>query len=196
MSEDILQFDTQRYADQMSLEDKNYVDWHSKNTIAFGSLIDDGWDWGRDDWTCYSVKPEYLEVIRDRINEKIEDEYFFREIGVLPVGKFKKILKRTINEAMAKQGPIYNEIAEGLELTMVRSDKFKERTIHSDYPQAQLSPSSKDYASNADEKANERTLKGGPVSAILMYSDGFNEPDAEVVKAVSKCFSNLLSFNL
>lgn len=190
-----LPFDKERYRDQIDLKDKSYVDHHSSNTITFGSLLDSGWDWGRNDWSCYSMSKETLEIIRPRINSKIEDEYFFRELGTLPPGKFKMLLKRTINEAVAKWGPVYETIADGIDLTTVAQEDFRKRSEHSDFPQSALNHETEEYGTYSDAEQYSKVNKKGPLEAIADYDRAFQEPDAAVVASLNTCFSNFLSFN-
>lgn len=195
MNEIIKPFNVGNYRDQLSGADKNYVDWHSKHTILFGSLIDDGWDWGRNDWTSYSMKAENLELIRDRINEKIEDRYMFRELGVLPPARFKKHLKSQMNKIMDQQGPIYDRIIEGLDLFSITEEEV-ERTVLSEYPQAQLRTQDNDYASSAIENAKNIEKRQYQLDAIEKYNKSFIEPDEAVLENIGICFSRYISFSL
>ena len=190
----ILPYNLDNYRSQINLEDKEYTDWHSKNTIVFGSLLDDGWDWGRNDWTSYSMSEENLALIRPRINEKIEDRYYFRELGVLPPGKFKRFLKRNITEIMSQLGPVYETSIKGIDL-LESSEDMKARIIRSEYPQGLLQTEQQDYGSSADENAFNKTTTKNQLEGIIMYSDSFSEPDKLVLEYVDKCFSSLLEFN-
>lgn len=191
----ILPYDMERYHDQMTLADKDYTDWHSKNTITFGSLLDDDYDWGKYEWTSYTMSAEALDALRYRINGKIEERYRYRELGVLPVRRFKDNLVRTINDAMAAHGPIYQEIFKGLDITNNGSELVKKRDVHSNFPQSQLSPTTQDYASSAIEGGRETINSGNQIKAIEAFNRAFNEPDAAVLDWINICFSDYISFD-
>jgi hypothetical protein len=191
----LLPYDIERYKSQMALEDKDYTDWHSKNTLIFGSLLDDDYDWGKDKWTCYNLSDEALAIVRPRINQKIEDRYRYRELGVLPIRRFSDNLIRNISDVMATQGYIYEEIFKGLNITNNGTTLVKERDIHSNFPQSQLAPTTEDYATSSTEKGQETTISGNQIKAIDAFNKAFNEPDAVVLDYISVCFSNFYSFD-
>lgn len=194
MEDNILRLDVDDYYDQVS-GDRSWSDIHSKHTIMFESLLQDGFDWGRDDWNSYSIKPEYLEIIRPRINSKIEDRYRFRELGVLPPGRWKMNLKTILNKAADKQGVIYNRILDGLDLFSSTEDTV-ERTVLSEYPQAQLRSKDKDYASSAVENAKSFEKVRNQLDALEQYNRSFVEPDEAILQELEVCFSRYISFTL
>lgn len=192
----ILPYDMNRYHEQMTLADKDYTDWHSKNTIIWGALLEDPfYDWGRDEWTCYLLTDEELAVIRPRLNKKIEDRYRYRELGVLPPRRFMDNLVRNINDAMATHGLVYKELIKGLDITNNGSELVKQRDVNSNFPQSQLSPTAQDYASSSVERGKETTNSGNQIKAIETFGKVFNEPDAAVLDWISVCFSNYISSN-
>lgn len=195
MYEKIKLLNTDNYHNQVNATDKSYTDWHSRVSITFGSLIDDGFDWGRNDWTSYMIKPEYLDLIRHRINSKIEDRYMFRELGVLPPGRFKIHLRSNLNKAMDKQGVIYNRILDGLDIFSSSEDEV-ERTVLSEYPQAQIRSKDNDYASSAVENAKSNEKIRNQLDALEQYNRSFIEPDEAILKDIEVCFSRYISFGI
>ena len=195
MTEKISSLNTENYESNLRLEDKDFIDFHSKNTIIFGSLIEDGWDWGRNEWSSYSVKPENIEVLRERINRKIEDRFFYREIGVLPPGRFKRNLRRKIEESIDQLGPLYNAIMDDVDVFSSGSKSLKERVVLSEFPQQQIMTGNSDYASNAQDHNLEERTTGNFIETFIKFQQDFKEPDTLLLKKVEVCFSNLLSFN-
>jgi hypothetical protein len=191
----ILPYNIENYKSQMALEDKDYTDWHSKNTLIFASLLDDEYDWGQDEWTCYLLTEDELAIIRPRINKKIEDEFRYRELGSLPIRRFRDNLVRNINHAMAAQAPLYKETIKGIDITNNGTVLVKERDVHSNFPQSQLAPTTEDYATSSIEKGQETTNSGNQIKAIDAFNKAFNEPDAAVLDYISVCFSNYYSFD-
>lgn len=195
MFEKIKGFDPARMKSQLNLEDKTYTDFHSRNTIIFGSLLESGFDWGRNDWSAYNISEEAMIALRPRINEKVEDRFFFRELGMLPPGAFKKHLKSRLSEAVAKHGVLYQKIFDGLDFADVNFEEMKYRQINSEYPQAQLMPKQEDYASNAIEHAYDKKLNEKRFATFQNFYQSIEEPDGQVLKDIELCFSQLLSFN-
>lgn len=192
----IQKLNVDNYRDQVILQkDKDYTDFHSKNTIVFGSLIEDGWDWGRNDWKAYNVSPEAMALVRPRINEKIEDRYFTRELGQLPVSAFKRNLKSRLQDAIAQYGWVYEEAFKGLDFSATEIERFKQRETRSDYPQSLLQVDNKDYLTWGEDEEYEKTLSKSSLPLLMQFYSSMTEPDAKIIEAVEICFSQLLSRN-
>ena len=193
---DIKKMNIQDFKDHViEQKDKDWVDFHSKGTIVLGSLIVDGFDWGRNDWTAYNISDEAMAVLRPRLNQKIEDRFFYREIGILPPAAFKRNLRSRLNDAVARQGFLYQSVFDGLDITLSEREELKRREVHSDYPAAQLAPKQMDYASYADEEQYEKTKRIGNIPLLLEFSNSTLEPDAQILEELEICFSQILSFN-
>lgn len=192
---DILKFNLENYKDQIDLKDKDYVDFHSKGTIVFGSLIEDGWDWGRNDWQAYNVSPEAMAILRPRINEKIEDRYFYRELGILPPAHFKRNLKSRLQDSVSAYGYLYEEVFKGLDFTSGDIEKLKQRETKSDYPQALLQTEAKDYLTSAEEEQYEKVITRNNLHLFMEFNEKTAEPDAKIIADLEICFSQIFSFN-
>lgn len=192
MSELIKGFNVDNYNEQMTGE-PSYLSYNSNNTIVFEKLLFEGFDWGGNDWTAYSMKPESIEIIRGRINGKIEDQYRFRELGDIP-GRFKHYMKRTITQAVTKQGPVYEKLIDGLDIYAVGNESAEEALIHSEFPQAKLNSEKNDYASSSDERIFSKTYEGNQLRSLILFIEEFEEPDAWVVEQCEKNFSMLGNF--
>lgn len=71
----------------------------SKYTTELRFLVEMGFDLGLKDY------PIFDEAYRDKLNAKIIEHYYFREIGFETAELFKRFLNRTMNEIM----PLYNQ---------------------------------------------------------------------------------------
>jgi hypothetical protein len=96
---------------------------------------------------------------------------------------------------MAAQAPLYKETIKGIDITNNGTEFIKQRDVHSNFPQSQLSPTGKDYASSATELGKETINSGNQMKAIEAFNKAFNEPDAAVLDWISVCFSNYISFD-
>lgn len=144
-------------------------DFHAVATVQLGELIDGQWfNWKEEDgwvWDYYDLTQKY------RLQRKIDNHYFWREIGILPPLHWKTEFLRTLNEIMPKYKYLYDMLADpNFDPFMlwhhwgtrnedyVRNDKNdrwgKSRDIGSDFPQTMLSGNS-DYASTGRDNEYE-----------------------------------------
>lgn len=197
MSENITGFDPEAYHDFLNLESVEWHDFHAKNTIVFGELILDGWDWGKDEWESYSLSSEAEAIVRPRINKKIEERFFDREIGSTPVSRFKRRLLFNLNNVMSDQGFIYSKMFSdsSIDLFEVQHTLTKEQDIFSEFPQAQLMTDVEDYATHGSFKSVDSITNGDILDKIEKLNKDFQEPDKKVLDYIDKCFSRILSRN-
>lgn len=165
-------------------------------SLTFGAVIQD-----YDDWKT-NYYPEFPDLLRNRLNAKIEDRFYFREISEEePVpGRFFHFLKRKLNEVLPKYMHLYkleienkinilntgktiNNISieqEGTASSNQSSSssstsnyKSKGRTVFSEYPQAQLNGSA-DYASNATDVGDQRENTDSETNTLEINSTNTN----------------------
>ena len=72
----------------------------AKYTVELYCLLDRGYDIG------LSKYPIFDESYRESLNHKIEQHYYYREIGQETPDRFKRMMERTMNEIM----PYYNQL--------------------------------------------------------------------------------------
>ena len=116
----------------MGIEMDEWRDWHA---IQLGQLVeygfvswDESWAW---DW--------YDEEQRDRWQSLFEGRYWWREIAIVPPGRWKQQLLQKLNEAMPKYKPLYKMAADGLDPLQASNEYGKSRDIFSEFPQTMLS---------------------------------------------------------
>lgn len=78
-----------------------------------------------------SKYPIFDETYRSRLNDKIIDHYFFREIGQETAAQFAQMMKRTMQEIMPKYNRLYNAIETDLNHPL--SDFTRHRNIDEDF---------------------------------------------------------------
>lgn len=168
-----------------------WKDFHATITISLGELLYGGWDWGKNEYF-----PEFTQVNRTRLNKKIEDHYYFREICQTPPGRFKKFLVRKLNEVLPKYNEIYKLIAAGrFDLLRIQTTNSKGRSIYSEYPQTQIQGNG-DYATNANDNAGTTLNDGASVGMIVDYAKYYNDIDVMILNEINVCFLSLLSLNV
>lgn len=184
----------ERYRDQTSLADKAFTDFHAKNTIIFGELLQKEVDLGLNSWTAPIPSEDLETVIRPRINARIIRRYRMRELITTPIAWWRDQFVESIDDKMEDLGPKYLAILEGARLNLKGTDKEVERTILSQYPQAQLQSPSSDYASTAEEHAKEETGKWSLIELYERYGS-FRAPDNELLDHIDKNFSQIWGFS-
>jgi hypothetical protein len=173
-----------------AIEYEPVPDFHAVVTIQLGELYIAGFfDYENDPswrWDAYSDE-QYT-----RVMGKILNHYFYREIGVLPPGRWKTEFMRKMNEVMPKYKPLYEQLEAGLN-PLAESDEYgKSRDIYSDFPQSQLSDN-QDYASNGRDREYENVRLGNVADAVQRLATVYNDADVLIIKELESLFSCLQS---
>ena len=94
--------------------------------------------------------PIYNEDYRIKLNDKIIDHFYFREIGFETAAQFSWYMRRTMNEIMPK----YNKLYESIETEMVHplSDWYRHRNVDDDTVIATESSSHNTGASDSNSR--------------------------------------------
>lgn len=180
------------YNGEESWEQMETDDFHSVNTITLGELLHDGiivWDMPELQWDYYDEKQFW------RVTQKVEDHYFDRELGVLPVRSWMREYKRKMNELMPKLKPAYAALESPDFNFLQNSDSYsKGRTVGSSFPATQLKPN-QDYASGASDSENESVNEGNYYSSVERLKD-YDDLDYQLVKHVDSLFSSIWTSNI
>lgn len=161
-------------------------------TITFGELYEGGFiDFSDPSWMWDAYDQDQFE----RMNTKIMNRYYYREIGIIPPGRWKLEFLRIINETMPKLKPLYKYIADGGNI-LSDSDTFgKNRTIYSDFPQTMLGDN-QDYASTGEDNEFETIVQGDFLSKAEQIAMRYNDIDVILLDRLETCFSSLISLNM
>ena len=172
---------------EYSNSNQTWRDYHANFTIYFGELIDNGFDWGRNDWPCIN------EDVRTRLISKIENQYRFREICEAPPAKFKLFITRKLNLIMPKYNEMY-KVIEADRFDILETEQYydKNRDVFSEYPQSQIQGSA-DYASNANDKEGKGKKTGPVVDMMNNFAERYTSIDNLVVNELETCFISMTS---
>lgn len=174
-------------------ETTEWHDFHAKTTIQFGELIESGFDWGAND---YYKDKSFTETNRNRLNQKIVNRYYFREICAVPPGIFKHFLMRKLNEIMPKYNELYKLInSKDFHVLREETNNSKYRHVFSEYPQTQLKGDS-DYATNAQDNASGSTRDGAPIDMMIDYQERYNDVDVMILNELEVCFLSMMTSNI
>lgn len=167
-------------------------DYHAVHTITLGELVDYGFvDWEDPTWAW----DFYDEEQRDRLQRLFEGRYRWREISIVPPGRWKAQLIQKLNEIMPKYKPLYKLVAEGIDPLQVSNEYGKSRDIFSEFPQTMLSGRS-DYASTGNDRQYERITEGDVVEKFAAIRDRLQSVDAMVLDELETLFSCLFTANM
>ena len=184
-------------------------DHHSVVTIKLEELIEDGFDWGGNDYPIYTPKPngvlqqEHIMSggvgilnLRERLNNKIINQYASREICVIPPGIWKRFITRKLNLIMPVYNRLYKLIDDGrFDILEMDTMYQKSRSVYSEYPQSQIQGSN-DYARDASDNENKHEKTGPVLDLVMKYYQNYVDVDELVVKDLECCFSSLLTVNM
>ena len=180
------------YNGEESWEQMETDDFHAVQTITLGELLHDGvivWDQPELKWDAYDEKQFW------RVSEKVQEHYWDRELGVLPVRSWMREYKRKMNELMPKLKPAYAALESPDFNFLQNSDSYsKGRTVGSSFPATQLKPN-QDYASGASDSENETVNEGNYYSSVARLQD-YDDLDYVLVKHVDSLFSSIWTSNI
>lgn len=171
----------------------NDPDFHSVVSISLGELFENGlFDWEHDEslrWDSYS--PEQYA----RVCSKILDRYYFRDIGIIPYGKWRKAYTRVMNEIMPKYKYLYKALEDGANILAERDVFHKGRDIFSDFPATMLGDN-QDYASTGTDRESEEISIGDFIEQAKRVRNDYQDVDVLILDELEKLFSPLLTVSI
>ena len=78
--------------------------------ITLGQLLQTGWTWGYQSYTPYTMSKETLNWLRPRITERINDRFYFRDLGASPVARWNKIFLSRLVSKLNELGLFMNKL--------------------------------------------------------------------------------------
>ena len=180
------------YDGEESWEQMETDDFHAVQTITLGELLHDGvvvWDMPELRWDAYDETQFW------RVSEKVQEHYWDRELGILPVRSWMREYRRKMNELMPKLKPAYAALESPDFNFLQNSDSYsKGRTVGSSFPATQLKPN-QDYASGASDSENETVNEGNYYASVARLQD-YDDLDYTLVKHVDSLFSSIWTSNI
>ena len=166
-------------------------EFHATFSVQLCELIHDGWiDFSDDSWDFDS----YDEEQRNRLWKKFTRRFYYREIGVIPPGRWKWELLRKLDEIMPKYKPVYKALKDGQDILQKYGSYGKSRNVYSDFPQTLLG-GNQDYASNATDREHEEIYLGDwfdKMDKIKSYDD----VDVLILQELETMFSCMYSVSI
>lgn len=166
-------------------------DWHGVINLPLGELIENGVI----DFSSKSFDfDSYNDEQRNRFWKKFEGRYYFREIGIVPYGRWRRRLIAKLNELMDKYKWAYKAIDEGINPWSTFDEYVKSRNIDSDFPQTLLNGES-DYASYGRDYESERIQFGDFIEKLNSIKD-VSGIDEMILDELEILFSSLLTVSM
>lgn len=166
-------------------------EYHAVYSIQLCELINDGWiDFSDESWDfdCYDKEQ------RDRLWKKFERRFYWREIGIIPPGRWKWELLRKLDEIMPKYKPIYKALTDGQNILQHYGEYGKSRNIFSEFPQTQLGDN-EDYASNGTDREHEEIYLGDWIDQLSKLKN-YDDVDVMILKELETMFSAMFTVNV
>lgn len=179
-------------ADALGYTGKNR--WNAIYTIQLGELIEHGiFDWSDPllDWSDAA----YDEAQYNRVCDYFVERYRFQEISLEPFYEWATMLHSSIVfELMPKYRPIYEALADGIDILQTSDDFEKRRRIGSDYPETLLSGNS-DYISDGTDEEYEHLTEGDPTDQLAKYAKTFTGVDQLMLDDLQGFFLSLYTIS-
>lgn len=167
-------------------------DWKAVMSISLGELIETGYV----DFTTSDYDFDYYdEEMRDRFWRKFEDRFYYRDIALLPPGRWRRRLIAILNEVMPKFKYLYEALEDGVNPFQVSDEYHLERNIFSDFPQTRLS-GNEDYASNGNDREYETIFEGDFIERARAIAYDYDDVDVMILNVCERVFSGVYSTHL
>lgn len=152
-------------------------------SISVGELTDAGVI--NETWFC--TFDYFDEEQAHRLWQKFLGRYQFRELGMLPPGRWKLRCIALLNELMPKYKYLYQAIADGASPMMASDEYHKGRDVYSAFPQTALGGSNQDYASSGNDREYE-TIRDYGLMELSERIDRYNDVDVLILNELDKLF--------
>ena len=160
-------------------------------SISVGELVDAGVL--SEAWFC--TFDYFTEEQAHRLWKKFLGRYQFRELGILPPGRWKLRCIAVLNEVMPKYQALYQALADGAS-PMTASDEYhKARDVFSSFPQTALGGSNQDYASSGTDREYE-TIRDYGLMELSERIDRYNDVDVLVLNELERLFMGIATTSI
>lgn len=169
-------------------------DYHAGYSIELCELCNAGFNpFGDSRWPLLDW---YSDAQKSRVEEKFKARYWFREIGIVPPGKWRWEMTRIMGEILPKYKAAYAALDNGT-TPLSASDVYeKERRVYSDFPATQLDASVNDYAKSANDREHEIVTDGDFIDKVNALRSRYNDIDACILDELEVTFSCMMSVSL
>ena len=133
---------------------------------------------------------------KKRLTDKFVARYLYRDIGIVPPGRWEHEVVRKLNEIMPKYKPLYQRLKEGYTTLDTGSEYEKKRYVFSEFPQTALSGTTQDYATNGRTDERETVRNGDFLDIANKIRYDYADVDCMILDELECMFSCLLSVSM
>lgn len=172
------------------LQDPGRPEWYAVATIQLGELLETGvisYEWFQFD--------AYDEDQRARLWKKIIGRFEWREIGILPPGRWMSRFLAKLDEVMPKYKQLYKALEDGATVLGAGSEYHKARDVFSSFPQTALGGSNVDYATSGNDREHE-TIRDAGLLDVGERMPLYNDVDVMILDELEPLFFGLVSTTL
>lgn len=168
---------------------------HSVYSIQLWELLSDAdsepfLDWNRPDWNWTG----YNEEQRARICRMFNARFYWREISIIPPGRWKQRILYLLNDELQPKYNYLYEIAENLNPLQTSSEYGKQRDVSSEFPETLLSGNS-DYASRGEDMQFEHITEGDIIEKFEQFKN-FRTVDMLMLDELECMFTDMITSNV
>lgn len=178
-----------------SFELRGYDEWDrtywSALSIDLGELMDAGIV--TEEW--FTTFDAFDDAQASRLWTEFVGRFQFREIGILPPGRWKLRIIAKLNELMRKYRPLYQAIADGASLVTDYDEWHKSRDVFSSFPQTALGGADEDYASSGTDREYE-TVRNHGLLDVTERMDTYRDVDVMILDELEGLFMLIRSTSI
>lgn len=180
--------------DEFEFDDMN-DEFYSVMSIQLGELIEHGlFDWENDETLVWDY---YTEEQYQSVCQKFVNRFYYRDIGILPVGQWRLEYVRKLNEIMPKYKKLYELLdeLEDYDILTVYDEFGRTRKIDSDFPATMLG-TNQDFATYGTDTEFETIRKGDYLEKLDYVLQKYPNLDLAILEECETLFSSLWTVNI
>ncbi len=173
--------------DWSEIQEPGPYEEHGVTTISLHQLMLDNivnFEWWQG-WQAYS------EDVRSRLWKKFIGRFEFREIGILPPGRWLNRVLAKLDEIAPKYAPMYEALDAGNTVMTAYDEWHKGRDVRSSFPQTAIA-GNQDYASSGTDVEHE-TVRDYGMLDVSERIGAYNDIDVMILNELDSLFCPLVS---
>ena len=176
------------------IEQSGPDEFHAVTTLTVRELLsldvplfDEMWDVDDIDW--------YSAEVKERVWRKFVRHFGYREIGILPPGRWMDRVTSTLVMVMPKYNALYDQLDKGMTYMQDGDEWHKGRDVRSEFPQQRLWGNNVDYASGGMDTEHE-TIRYKDPQQYLETVASYNDVDRALLEELELLFMQLVTLNV
>ena len=154
----------------------------SVHQLMLDNIVNEDW-WS--EWSAYS------DEVRYRLWKKFIGRFEFREIGILPPGRWLQRCLAKLDEIAPKYAPMYAAVDNGNTVMTAYDEWHKGRDVRSSFPQTAIA-GNQDYASSGTDVEHETVRDYGMLDVGERIA-AYNDIDVMILNELEPLFIPLVS---